>query len=130
MASLLGVLVQHRDGGLGASVEEFDVQDYELLEADVERLAELALLVHGDHLEEPVVEVKADDATLGVDDADLSALGGTSDAIGEVTHGASDELALDGVVGEDAEHVTLRADEEQVLRLEGGLKSSIVATRP
>ena len=36
VASLLGVLVQHRDGGLGAPVEEFDVQDYELLEADVE----------------------------------------------------------------------------------------------
>lgn len=58
-----------------------DVDDLQLLQADVEGLELAVVPVQGDDLEQPVVQPQADHAALGVHDADDARFRRPADAI-------------------------------------------------
>mmetsp|Transcript_50074 Transcript_50074/g.95649 ORF Transcript_50074/g.95649 Transcript_50074/m.95649 type:complete len:422 (+) Transcript_50074:2174-3439(+) len=72
MTHLLRVLVQHRDGGAWASVEEVDIDNLQLFQADVECIFEVSLITYGDHLEVTIIEMQPDHPALRVDDPNLT----------------------------------------------------------
>ena len=61
--------------------EAHPVDDHELLEPDVERLAQLPLGGHRHDLEDPVIEVHPDHAPVGVDVRDRPGVDGLPDVV-------------------------------------------------
>ena len=95
-------------------MEELYVLDVGLLEAHVERLAELTGSIHRDDFEEPIVRLGSDESALRVDLSDQPVLARPADAGREVAHRARDDGSGGLVVREHAEHEPFGGDVQQL----------------
>ena len=113
VAPLLVVLKEHHQSRLGQPAEEAEVDDFELLKPNVERLGhQRAARASRDDLEEAIVEVETNELHVWLHHADLPDLRCPSDAVRHVALCLRDNFLALRVIRENAKLVALGGDED------------------